>query len=277
MKLSIGFSPCPNDTFIFEALVNHKIDTEGISFDVRMEDVEQLNQWALQGALDITKISYGVLPSVLNHYQLLDSGSALGSGVGPLLISHPSQAMAPVEDTLVAIPGEHTTAHGLFSLAYPAARQKVFMRYDQIESFVQAGEGLGVIIHENRFTYESKGLVKRIDLGEYWEEHTQLPIPLGGIVMSRKFDTALQQKIDRLIQKSIVYAYAHNQVLNDFIHDNAQEMSEAIMRKHIELYVNQFSLSLGEKGRAAVQQLLLTFASASGQEIDLQSVFMKQG
>ena len=274
MKLSIGFSPCPNDTFIFDALVNQKIDTGGIEFEVSMEDVEMLNQMALQPALDITKISYGVLPLILPHYRLLDSGSALGTGVGPLLIAHPSKKHDSVEDSPIAIPGEHTTAHLLFSRAYPAAANKIFLRYDQIESFVQEGKGLGVIIHENRFTYEAKGLFKILDLGEHWEKQTGSPIPLGGIVINRKLEHALQQKINRLIKASIEYAYSHNDELSDFIQCNAQEMNEEIMRKHIELYVNQYSLSLGTEGREAVIQLLKVSASTDIVSMDPASIFV---
>jgi 1,4-dihydroxy-6-naphthoate synthase len=224
--------------------------------------------------LDITKISYGVLPLVLSHYRLLDSGSALGTGVGPLLIAHPSKKEDSVEDSLIAIPGEHTTAHLLFSRAYPSATNKIFLRYDQIESFVQEDKGLGVIIHENRFTYEAKGLCKILDLGEHWENLTGSPIPLGGIVINRKFDYALQLKINQLIQASIEYAHLHNHELSDFIQCNAQEMSQDIMRKHIELYVNQYSLSLGKEGREAVMQLLKVSASNDIASMDPASIFL---
>ncbi|HNA17426.1 MAG TPA: 1,4-dihydroxy-6-naphthoate synthase, partial [Ferruginibacter sp.] len=166
MKCSLGFSPCPNDTFIFDALVNRKIDSGDLSFDVVIEDVQTLNEWAIAGKLDITKLSYGVLPLVLEQYILLNSGSALGRGVGPLLITNKDQGTMHVEDNVIAIPGEHTTAHLLFSLAYPHAKKKVFLRYDKIEEFVLGGQGLGVIIHENRFTYQDKGLHKITDLGD---------------------------------------------------------------------------------------------------------------
>src|SRR4051812_32151618 len=149
MKLTLGFSPCPNDTFIFDALVNKKIDSGGIDFEPILDDVQTLNQWALEGKLDITKISYGVLPLVLHQYIVLNSGSALGKGVGPLLIRHGEAKMQPVEEQVVAIPGKNTTAHLLFSLAYPAAEKNVFLRYDEIEDFVLANKGVGVIIHEN--------------------------------------------------------------------------------------------------------------------------------
>jgi len=257
-KISLGFSPCPNDTFIFEALVNQRIDTGGIIFDVALEDVETLNRRAMEGRMDITKLSYGVLPLVLDNYALLNSGSALGSGVGPLLIRNKEFEIInkKVEDHAVAIPGEHTTAHLLFTLAYPGAKKKIFMRYDMIEDFVSSGKGLGVIIHENRFTYEQKGLKKITDLGDFWEKETGHPIPLGGIVAKRSLDEATSKKVDRLIRQSIEFAFSNYPQLNDYIRLHAQEMSEEVMRKHIELYVNHFSLDLGENGRAAVQYLL---------------------
>jgi 1,4-dihydroxy-6-naphthoate synthase len=285
MKLTLGFSPCPNDTFIFDALVNNKVDTGGLSFDVILEDVETLNGYALQGKLDITKLSYGVLPLVLEKYVVLNSGSALGSGVGPLLISplHPLKEelyedKSKVENAVIAIPGENTTAHLLFSLAYPNAKNKIFIRYDQIENFVLEGKGLGVIIHENRFTYADKGLQKLTDLGDYWEKETGKPIPLGGIVIKRSINSETKLQVDNLIRKSIEYAYKNNyEELTDYVKTHAQEMSEAIMRKHIDLYVNDYSINLGGAGRDAVQKLLSVFQSIhpdykiSGADIFLQT------
>jgi 1,4-dihydroxy-6-naphthoate synthase len=259
MKLTIGFSPCPNDTFIFDALVNKKIDGEGLEFEVVLEDVETLNRWALEERLDCTKLSYGVLPLVLNNYILLNSGSALGKGVGPILISNGEYKISNIEAGTIAIPGEHTTAHLLFSLAYPEAKNKIFLRYDAIEDFVLENKGLGVIIHENRFTYEAKGLKKITDLGDYWEQQTGQPIPLGGIVVKRDMDKAVQMKVDRLIKKSIEYAFSKYPKLNDYIRTHSQEMSEAVMRKHIDLYVNNYSLHLGEDGKKAIEQLLAVY------------------
>jgi 1,4-dihydroxy-6-naphthoate synthase len=258
LKLSLGFSPCPNDTFIFDALVNNKIDTSDLQFEPVLEDVETLNRWALEGRLDITKLSYGVLPLVLDRYDLLNSGSALGRGVGPLLIGNRQWAMGNEEvyNYAVAIPGEHTTAHMLFSLAYPAAKNKIFLRYNEIEDFVLSGKGLGVIIHENRFTYAEKGLHKITDLGDYWEKQTGNPIPLGGIVIKKDSEPGLKEKVDSLIRKSIEYAYTKYPELNDYIRSHSQEMSEDVMRKHIDLYVNEYSLDLGEVGKAAVKKLL---------------------
>jgi len=264
MQLTLGFSPCPNDTFIFDALVNNKIDTEGIEFKVLLEDVQTLNKWAIEGKLDITKLSFGVLPLVLDKYIVLNSGSALGKGVGPLLISNAVIEMQQVDNHLIAIPGENTTAHLLFSLAFPNAKNKVFLRYDEIENFVLANKGLGVIIHENRFTYQAKGLHKIIDLGDYWEEKTGNAIPLGGIVIKKDIDITIQKKVDALIKKSIEYGFAKYPEINAYIRCHAQEMSEDVMRQHIDLYVNHYSLELGETGKAAVNELLKVHQTISG-------------
>ncbi len=256
IELNLGFSPCPNDTFIFDALVNNKIDTEGIRFKPVLEDVQTLNQWALQGKLDISKLSYGVLPGVLDTYILLNSGSALGKGVGPLLITNGLTGITDMATRVVAIPGKDTTAHMLFSLACPESKNKVFLRYDEIEEFVLQQKGMGVIIHENRFTYRQKGLVLISDLGDFWEQQTGLPIPLGGIVIKRSLELKVQQKVDKLIRKSLEYAFLHYPQLNDYIRSHAQELSEDVMRKHIELYVNDYSLNLGEAGRKAVEKVI---------------------
>ncbi|MBL7759169.1 MAG: 1,4-dihydroxy-6-naphthoate synthase [Sediminibacterium sp.] len=266
MKLTLAFSPCPNDTFIFDALVHHKIDTEGFEFDVQLEDVQTLNEWAINERMDISKISYGVLPQVLKKYTLLNSGGALGMGVGPLLITRANSGIEIKEKqgaytlpagTKVAIPGKNTTAHLLFSLAFPEADNKVFTIFNQIEDAVLSGAvDAGVIIHENRFTYQNKGLVKLIDLGSYWEETLQVPIPLGGIIIKKTIDPAIAATINRLIRSSIEYAFAHYPQVADYVKEHAQEMSEEVMRKHIDLYVNQFSLDLGKDGQKAVEQLL---------------------
>ena len=274
MKLTIGFSPCPNDTFIFEALINKKIDTEGIEFEPVLEDVQTLNEWAIQGKLDITKLSYGVLPLVLQHYLLMDSGGALGKGVGPLLISKQDPSTVNVNEAQIAIPGENTTAHLLFSLKYPDAKNKIFVRYDEVESFVANGKGLGVIIHENRFTYADKGLKKITDLGDYWEQQTKVPIPLGGIVIKKELPVEVQKKVEALIKKSIGYAYNVYPELNDYIRQHSQEMSEDVMRKHIDLYVNNYSISLGEDGREAVNTLMNVYRNMHPGRSLQQDIFL---
>ena len=253
---SLAFSPCPNDTFIFDALVNHKINTEGLKFEVYLEDVQTLNEWAIQGKMDFTKISYGVLHLVQHQYELLNSGGALGQGVGPLLISKTPLDLSKVDEARIAIPGINTTAHLLFSQAFPHAKNKVFKVFHEIEDAVLSGEvDAGVIIHENRFTYEEKGLIKLLDLGAHWEEHKKVPIPLGGIIARKSFSPALIQQVDRLIRKSIEYAFEHYPAVAPYVSEHAQEMSEAVMRQHIDLYVNKYSLDLGEEGRKAVEVL----------------------
>ncbi|HRN92210.1 MAG TPA: 1,4-dihydroxy-6-naphthoate synthase [Ferruginibacter sp.] len=250
--INIGFSPCPNDTFIFEAMVNGKIDTGSFRFEPVLEDVQTLNEWAMQNKLPVTKLSYGVLPLVTGAYELLSSGSALGRGAGPLLISD-GKFNSAVEDATIAIPGAHTTAHFLFSNAYPQAKHKVFMRYDEIESFVQSGKGLGVIIHENRFTYQQKGLQLIQDLGVVWENTTGLPIPLGGIVIRKSMPIEIKRAVNDCIRRSIAYAYAQMPEISEMVRAHAQEMEEDVMRAHISLYVNAFTENLGEQGIQAVR------------------------
>ncbi|MFN6374395.1 MAG: 1,4-dihydroxy-6-naphthoate synthase [Chitinophagia bacterium] len=261
MKLTIGISPCPNDTYIFDAMLHGKIDTEGLAFEYRLEDVETLNRMALRGDLDISKVSYGGVSKMLQHYKILDAGGALGNGVGPLFVSHKystSNELDPETSTIV-LPGNYTTAHLLFSLSFPDLKQKSFVPFDEIETMVlNAKADAGVIIHENRFTYQERGLNKLADLGELWEAKTGLPIPLGGILARRKFSSPLLQKINRVIKRSLEYAISNKENLADFVKENAQEMSEEVMRKHIALYVNNHSLGLGPEGRAAIWKLLET-------------------
>ncbi|MGV3761683.1 1,4-dihydroxy-6-naphthoate synthase [Parapedobacter sp.] len=267
MRLSLGFSPCPNDTFIFDALIHHKVDTEGLSFDVHYNDVETLNQKAFNAELDITKLSYHAYAYVADRYVLLDSGSALGFGVGPLLIAKDSRlaerlstasdrVQACGEPLAVGIPGRYTTANFLLSLAFPKLVNKKEMVFSAIEeALIEERIDLGLIIHENRFTYQSKGLFKVIDLGDYWERTTGSPIPLGGIVASRRLPNDIKHKINRVIRKSVEFAFANPQSGIDFIRSHAQEMSEEVMYKHIELYVNRFSVALGDEGRGAIRAL----------------------
>jgi len=257
MDLSLGFSPCPNDTFIFDAMVNNKIETDGLRFNTDLQDVETLNKWALQGKLAITKLSFAVYRKVKDQYNLLNSGSALGRGCGPLLIAKKPIALEDVKDCRIAIPGDNTTANLLFSIAFPEAKQKQVMVFSEIEAAVLDGRAdVGVIIHENRFTYQQKGLVKIIDLGEYWESTTGSPIPLGGIFIRKDVPLEIQQQVDALIHKSLQYSYQHYPQLSEYVTQHAQEMDENVMRQHIDLYVNDFSLNLGQEGHAAVDLLM---------------------
>jgi len=255
MKLSLGFSPCPNDTFIFDALIHQKIDTEGLTFEVTFDDVETLNQKAFNAHLDITKLSYHAYAYAINNYVLLNAGSALGFGVGPLLIAKDPQNLDNKE-LLVGIPGKYTTANFLLSLAFPHLENKKELVFSDIEQQLLNNQlDLGLIIHENRFTYQDKGLHKIIDLGEYWEQETNCAIPLGGIVMKRSLPKEIQHKVDRLIKKSVEYAFANPKSALPFIKQHAQEMDEKVMYQHIDLYVNKFSLDLGVEGKKAINTL----------------------
>jgi len=264
MKLTLGFSPCPNDTFIFDALVNGKIDTHGITFDYVMEDVETLNIWAEQGKLDITKLSYNTFIHTVNQYALLHSGSALGEGVGPLLVSKQPLDLSKIDTYKIAIPGFKTTANLLFTLAFPQAKNKTELVFSEIEAAVLNGEyDAGLIIHEGRFTYQQKGLTKLIDMGDWWEKTTNAAIPLGGIVIRRSLDKKLCATVDSIIKESLAFSWKRYPDLSDFITANAQEMEEDVMRKHIQLYVNEYSNDLGEKGRKAIT-ILFDKAKAAG-------------
>lgn len=278
MTYTLGFSPCPNDTFIFDALVNNKINTGEIRFKPVLEDVQTLNNWALQGRLDLSKISYGVLPLVLDQYVALNAGGALGKGVGPLLIARSQLPSDRINGGTIAIPGENTTAHMLFSLAFPLATQKKFMLFSDIEGAVLRGEvDAGVIIHENRFTYQQKGLFKILDLGEYWEDKVKSPIPLGGIVIKRSISPAEQQTIDALIRQSVEYAYRQYPQLADYVKEHSQEMNEGVMRQHIDLYVNDYSIALGEEGRHAVRKLLDVYRSLHNHSSEHTDIFVAAG
>lgn len=260
MKLSLGFSPCPNDTFIFDALIHHKIDTEGLEFEVFFDDVETLNQKAFQQKLDITKLSFHAFAYVHEHYALLDSGSALGFGVGPLLICH-NENFVENKDGFdasykVGIPGKYTTANFLLGIAFPYLTNKQEMLFSEIETALLKDEiDLGLIIHENRFTYLEKGLHKILDLGNYWEQLTGCAIPLGGIVINRNLNQKVKEKVNRLIRKSVEFAFANPRSGLEFTRKHAQEMSEDVMYKHIELYVNKYSIELGLEGRKAINDM----------------------
>jgi 1,4-dihydroxy-6-naphthoate synthase len=256
MKYTLGFSPCPNDTFIFDAMIHGKIDTEGLKFEVIMEDVEALNKRAFAGKIDITKLSYHAFAHLIKKYQLLNAGSALGNNCGPLLIAKQNMTANEINAANIVIPGKMTTANFLLNMAFPNAQNKTAVVFSDIEPMVLSGEAdAGLIIHENRFTYEQKGLVKIMDLGEYWEATTGLPIPLGGIVVKRKMPQTQKLKIDRVLRRSVEYAFAHTSDVMPFVKAHAQEMDEAVMKSHINLYVSDFTIDLGERGRASVQKM----------------------
>lgn len=264
-KLTLGFSPCPNDCFIFDAMLHGKVDTEGLKFKPVIEDVEALNKKAFKAKLDISKLSFFTYAQLQNKYSLLDSGSALGFGVGPLVIGKNSRLKTQDSRLIIAIPGKNTTANLLFSLAFPKAINKVEMLFSEIEDAVLKGKvDAGVIIHESRFTYKQKGLKKIIDLGEWWEKETKSPIPLGGIVIKKDLQdfknltdlNELRQKVERVIRKSVEFAFANPDSSKAFIKKYAQEMDDQVIKQHVNLYVNKYSISLGTKGRKAIDLLL---------------------
>lgn len=254
--LTLGFSPCPNDTFIFDAMLRGKVDTEGLQFEVVLGDVEELNRRAFAGDIDVTKLSYHAFAWLTDRYALLDAGSALGNNCGPLLVARAPMDVAAIESARIAIPGKMTTANFLLGLAYPNARNKHETLFSDIEDAVLRGDAdAGLIIHENRFTYQQKGLVKLADLGEYWESTTGLPIPLGGIVVRRDLPPDIQQKMNRVMRRSVEYAFAHPEEVMPFVRQHAQAMDDAVMQAHIDLYVTGYTVDLGEKGRKAVREM----------------------
>ena len=269
MKLTLGFSPCPNDTFIFDALIHHKIDTKGLDFDVAYHDVETLNLKAFQGELDITKLSYHAFAYAVQDYELLDAGSALGFGVGPMLITKDAELAKVLQERLksgqglgeydklkVGYPGKFTTANFLLGLAFPELTNKIELVFSEIEGALLDGSiDLGLIIHENRFTYAEKGLYKVVDLGEYWESTTKFPIPLGGIVVKRSLPKEIKHTLNTILKQSVEFAFANPRSGLEFIRSHAQEMSEDVMYKHIELYVNKYSVELGDEGRDAITKM----------------------
>ena len=266
MTLSLGFSPCPNDCFMFDAIVNRRIDLEDLEFSIRMADVEALNKAAFAGETDVTKLSYHAYAYCTGDYVLLDAGSALGRNCGPLLISKRS---IPVDEVAagtlaIAIPGRYTTANFLLGLAFPAALNRTELLFSDIETAVLDGRfDAGLIIHESRFTYAAKGLKKIIDLGEFWEDETGTPIPLGGIVVNRSLPGEVQRAVNRVLRRSVEYAFAHRAASLPFVREHAQEMSEDVMYRHIDLYVNEYSIDLGVEGKRAVE-LLFERAAATG-------------
>jgi 1,4-dihydroxy-6-naphthoate synthase len=265
-SLSLGFSPCPNDCFMFDAIVNKRIDLEGLEFSARLADVEALNKGAFAGDTDVTKLSYHAYAFCSDGYVLLDAGSALGRNCGPLLISKRTVSRNDVASGAlrIAIPGRYTTANFLLGLAFPNAQDKTELVFSAIEpALLEERFDAGLIIHENRFTYEAKGLKKIIDLGEYWEEETGAPIPLGGIVIKRSLPADVRSRVNRVLRRSVEYAFAHRTASLEYVREHAQEMSEDVMYKHIDLYVNEYSIDLGAEGRRAVE-LLFERAAATG-------------
>ncbi|MBK7681956.1 MAG: 1,4-dihydroxy-6-naphthoate synthase [Bacteroidetes bacterium] len=254
--LKLGFSPCPNDTFIFDALLHHRFP-----FPYRVEenlyDVEKLNRLALSAELEISKLSFAAYASVSDKYQILNAGAALGRNCGPLLISKNKVDLHNMDSLKVAIPGKYTTANLLLSIFFPQLTNKTEVVFSEIEDGVLSGEfDLGLIIHESRFTYALKGLEKVADLGECWESKFSKPIPLGCIAIRRDLPQELKESIQKGISDSVKWAFEHPQDSRDYIQKHAQELSPEVQQKHIDLYVNQFSIDLGAEGREAINLLL---------------------
>ena len=254
--LTIGYSPCPNDTYIFYALVHGNVRVPGVEFREQLADVETLNQMALEGSLDITKISYHALGYLREQYALLRSGSALGRGCGPLIVAKPGTTLEDIKRGTIAIPGKLTTASLLLRLYDPSITNIVVMTFDRIMNAVSAEEVIaGLIIHESRFTYPLYKLEKLLDLGEWWEHHSRLPIPLGGILGKRLLGRDVLLQVEEGIRASLRYAEAHADEVLSYCKRHSQEMDEKVMKSHIDLYVNDFSLDLGREGLAAVRRL----------------------
>lgn len=256
MKLSLGFSTCPNDTFMFEALVNKRIQAKGQEFEIHLADVEELNKRALKAELDITKISIAAYPHFASSYQLLTAGAAIGTGNGPVLVSKKKIYPDELENLLVAIPGIHTTARLLMSVIYPKAKDLREYLFSDIEDAVLSdATDAGVIIHENRFTYQDKGLRKIADLGEEWEKLTHLPLPLGGIAIKRSLSSTVKAEFNKLLMESISFALEKPLISLPFVKKYAQNLQEAIIFQHIKLFVNEYSVQMGEEGKESIESL----------------------
>lgn len=256
MEITLGISTCPNDTYTFDALIHKKIDTQGIDFKVVMGDVQELNRRAMCRDLQMTKLSYFAYAHVYKTYQILDAGSALGFANGPLFICKKGNEKNITSKSKILIPGKETTANLLFSMAYPDYTNKTECLFSEIEPRIMSGEfDAGVIIHENRFTYAERGFSMLRDMGDFWESETHTPIPLGAITIRRDVPDDLKKTINQLLRESIEYANAHPQSSNTFIHEYAQAIEDDVLKKHIALFVNDFSLSLGKQGKTAIETL----------------------
>lgn len=250
MKLHLSISPCPNDTFMFDGIVNGRVDCEGLAFEVEFHDIEVLNDEVLRSLPDVSKISCAVLPAISEHYRLLDCGAALGRGNGPLLVRRKGESGALKH---IVVPGEHTTANALVGRLFPEIEERTPMLFSEIAAAVERGDfDGGVLIHEGRFVYERRNLELVADLGLEWEARTQLPLPLGGIVIRRDLPADVQQRVERVLRRSIEYAFEHPMLSREFVKQHAQELEDDVIDKHISLFVNDFSLSLGKEGRQAM-------------------------
>lgn len=258
MKITVAISPCPNDTFMFDAMLNGRIDTEGLEFEYSMADIEELNAGVTGGGGPmVSKASYAIVPAVTGKYRLLSSGSALGNGNGPLFVAADEDADVADFDMRIAIPGRLTTANLLMERLYPHLSDKEPVLFSDIIAKVEKGEyDAGVLIHEGRFVYRHYGLYLLADLGLEWERRTGLPLPLGAILVSRELPEEVQRRINSVLRRSIEYARANPEASAEFVRSHAQEMDPEVIKSHIGLFVNDYSVDLGDKGRRAVRELL---------------------
>ncbi len=257
MKLKLGLSPCPNDTFMFDALLNRRIEYKGLDFESTFADIAELNRSARDHLFDVCKVSYAAVPDLMQHYKVLNTGSAMGFGNGPLIVAAREDVDLSDPGLRILLPGEDTTANMLVDKLYSHLKNRHYCHFASIMKRVASGEfDAGVIIHEGRFTYHELGLKMLVDLGVEWEKYTGLPLPLGAIVVSRKLSTRTQKKIERLLGESIRFAMVSPDASQEFVRSHAQELSQIVISKHISLYVNRFSIDLGEQGKRAIMQLL---------------------
>lgn len=271
MRLKINISPCPNDTFMFYALLHGLTDEHELQFDLQFADIEELNAKAMDALPDVSKISFGAYPLLAEHYELLSSGSALGFGVGPLVVARQPLSVEQLAQGCVALPGRHTTANLLFTSAVPHVADRRYMLFSNIETAVLRGEvDAGVIIHESRFTYAERGLHRVLDLGQWWEQRQNMPVPLGGIAVRRSLPASIKRRINAAVRQSVALALAHPEMPADFVSQHAQEMNPEVQRQHIALYVNKYSVNLDQHARLAIQHLVGT----GGQNIDMEHIFV---
>jgi len=256
VNLSVAYSPCPNDTFIFNDLANGTLGGPELTLDVHLHDVETLNRMALEGVYDVTKVSFAAYLRARQKYELLSVGAALGYGCGPLVVARREMGPDEFAGCKIAVPGELTTAHLLLRLWAPQFRQRVFVRYDEVMPMVASGEvDAGVIIHEGRFVYAHAGLVKLADLGEWWQGRTGLPIPLGGIVARRSLGGETIERFENLLRQAIRNSQANPDAAGPYIREHAREMDPAVLAEHIKTFVNDYSMDIGDDGRAAIRRL----------------------
>lgn len=253
-RITLSISPCPNDTFMFDAMINGRIDTEGLSFDVEYHDIEELNSGVLAQRVDVSKISCAVLPRITRNYRLLSTGAALGRGNGPLLVRRKGEQG---KIRRIAVPGELTTANALIGRLFPQIEERVPMLFSRIAEAVERGDfDAGVLIHEGRFVYERRNLELVADLGVEWERQTSLPLPLGGIVMRRELPQEIFERVERVLRRSIEYAFANPELSRAYIKIYAQEMEDDVIKRHIALFVNDYSIDLGDEGLQAIRELV---------------------